>query len=344
MSLSLEATDGMDTDTEDAQDGALAPRSASSVLASATETSLKGPALGPELFVEAILKAYTSFLERAIVNGPVGERIRNQAPPENVRRAPPPGKVLIAAALPPLVEDEVLSRIPEKYVERLEGDHEKAQKAMRRSSDGGSRTPWAKGSPVVKSEEGPDDVEMGLSTLAVTDAPGSPHSTSSSLSRTSSTFDAHQMESSLASVLTSPSDPSTSRSGKTPISNLLAHDPPLCTLPVRIRMTDVYNAGLASFCAKHPDILGFVDVSPGMRPVDRAMWACPVDPTNIHPLWEPTLPLWLKALAENGVPTEGYSITKDAEETLKAYELDKKRRTEKRDGEWAEERLKLRDD
>lgn len=322
------ATDNTDAENEDETSTSL---TATSVLASATETNLRGPALGPELFVEAVLYAYTSFLEREIVNGPVGQRMRERQPPGPGRRASPPGKVLIAAALPPLVEDDILPRIPEKYVERLEEDHEKAQRAMRRSLGGGSRTPWAKGSPVMKAVDKPDDVEAGLSMLSVTDDPGSPQSSSSSLSRTSSIFDAQQMNSSVASVLTTPSEHP--KPCKVPIITLLTHDPPLCTLAVRKSMTELYNSGMSTFCAQYPDILGFVDISSAMQPVDRATWACPVDPTNIHPLWEPTLPLWLKALAEHGVPTDGYSITVDAEETFKAYEVDKKRRTEKRDGE-----------
>ncbi len=51
------------------------PPTVSNVLASATETSSRGPALGPELFVHAILEAYTSWLEREVVNGPIGERL-----------------------------------------------------------------------------------------------------------------------------------------------------------------------------------------------------------------------------------------------------------------------------
>ena len=303
---------------------------------------MKGPALGPELFVEAVITAYTTFLLREIINGPVGERIRNPQPPASGRRAFRPCKVLIAAALPPLVEDEVLPRIPEKYVERLEEEH---QKAMLRSSDSASGKAWSKkGSPVMKGISRLGDVEAGLSTLTVTDESSSSQSSSSSLSRTSSIFDAHPMESSSTSLLTTSSDVTMTKTGKTSIATLLAHDPPLCTLAVRIRMTNLYNAGLASFCAEHPDILGFVDISPDMQPVNRATWACPVDPTNIHPLWEPTLPLWLKALAELGVPTEGFHLTEDAEETLKAYEVDKKRRTEKKESAWAVEGTLLRDE
>lgn len=63
--------------------------------------------------------------------------------------------------------------------------------------------------------------------------------------------------------------------------------------------------------------------------VDRETWACPVDPTNIHPLWEPTLPLWLNELKKEGIPVEEYEIDESAEETFKAYELDKRRRIDR---------------
>ena len=319
-----------------------------SVLASATETDLKGPALGPDLFVEAILRAYTSFLEREIINGPIGERIRQRGSmTPGTSRAVPPGKVLIAAALPPLVEDEILPRIPEKYVERLQEDHEKSMTAFRRASDSGSRTPRSRSSPVPRPAAKLDDTEVGLSKISITDEPASPESSLTNLSRTSSIFDNTPLESSWASVpsvVTSSSLHPVAMANKVAISTLLTYDPPLCTLAVRRKMTDNYNAGLAAYCSKYPDIFGFVDISPAMHPIERATWACPVDRTNIHPLWEATLPLWLSAIAEHGVPTEGYSISEAAEETFKAYELDKKSRTEDRDGVWREEPVKIRDE
>jgi hypothetical protein len=119
-------------------------------------------------------------------------------------------------------------------------------------------------------------------------------------------------------------------------------------------MTEKYNQLLKAFCDRHPDVLGFVDIIPsivaGNSPdtaettlpgqADRSIWACPVDPTNIHPLWEPTLPLWLEELGKHGVPTQSYSITTDAEETFKAYEVDKRRRT----ADGPKERIKIRDE
>lgn len=114
------------------------------MLANATETSLSGHALGPMLFVEAVAKAYTSYLEREIVNGPIGNKLRKQAAKAQEGHADPraaKGKVLVAAALPPLVQDSVLARIPEKYVERLEDDHKMAQAALQREP-GASESRW----------------------------------------------------------------------------------------------------------------------------------------------------------------------------------------------------------
>ncbi|KAK8854552.1 hypothetical protein IAR55_003291 [Kwoniella newhampshirensis] len=345
------------------------------VLATATETSVKGPALGPELFVKVVVDAYTSWLEREIINGPVGKRLaegaeqrRNESSTTSssipLRRRPPPSKVLIAAALPPLIEDEMLPRIPEKYVDRLEEDHEKAQRALDRTSgEGRSRTPWAaKGTQSKEMSETDDHIEVGLSTLSVSDepVPPSPVSLSSVSSDVSITVESHpSVETSTHSMTTAVSStPTSAGNTKTPITDLLIHSPPLCTLPVRVQMTNNYNAALKSFCEKFPDVLGFVDISESMHTgseapsvhgeVDRNVWACPVDPTNVHPLWEPTLPLWMKALGEQGVPTSEWRISEDAEETFRAYEIDKRRRTEKRKGgsgeEGVEERIKLRDE
>lgn len=344
-------------DDTDAGDDQPNPALQRSVLARATETSLTGPALGPELFVQAVIKAYTFFLEREIVNGPIGERLRENAARRQAIQAgsttgklPPPGKVLVAAALPPLVEDEILPRIPEKYVERLEEDHEKAQKLldstgqeweafkMRRESSTGST----------------GGIEAGVSTMGMTDRPTTPISGHSRSSQGTDASDpsttAASIPSSASSTMSSPS--SSRQAKKTSIETLLTHDPPLCTLSVRISMTNAYNTLLSAFCASHPDIFSFVDISPRMREldaqsgwakgtegaVDRGTWACPVDPTNVHPLWEPTLPLWLEALKAEGLPTETYTVEEEEEDTFKAYEEDKRRRTQKRGEERERER------
>ena len=349
----------------------------SDVLANATDTALKGPALGPELFVETVAKAYLAWLESAIINGRVGARIRERnterakSDPSRARK-PPPSKVLIAAALPPLVEDEVLHRIPEKYVDRLEEDHAKAARAMERQGSRGangiddkpgttSKTPWA----MSKSNKEVD--QDGLSTVTQSDPierPVTPETSSSTTStQKSSNDDAQDLltttTSSFTSVISEQDEPGhlkESAKTKASIEELLKHDPPLCTLPVRIGMTNHFNSLISAFCDQHPDILSFIDITAQILDgnleaseigaADRLTWACPVDPTNIHPLWEPTLPLWLSEIAKVGVPTDKYRITDDAEETFKAYEEDKKRRVADGAGSLASRmaRTKLRDE
>lgn len=222
----------------------------------------------------------------------------------------------MAAALPPLVEDETLPRIPQKYVERLEKDHVSAQRAFER----GERAPRS------TTRLTPDTLESALARASLEE-----------------------------------------KEGKMSVPMLLKHDPPLCTKPVRIAMTERFNKGLREFCERHPTVLGYVDIAEAMhaqdledaqtlkangateedrieREVSRATWACPVDPSNIHPLWEPTLPLWLKALKEHGVPTDQFAMSDDAEATFKAYEEDKRRRMNPLFADKPAEAVKLREE
>ncbi|WVQ72699.1 hypothetical protein IAR50_002259 [Cryptococcus sp. DSM 104548] len=311
--------------------------SSSDILASATETSSAGPALGPEDFVKAVAGAYTSWLEKQIVNSAIGERLtslskRREADPTAVAGAG--SKILIASALPPLIEDHMLPRIPEKYVERLEEDLEKQHRAVE-SHNAAGRSTWRGG----KGDEWID----GMSSLKVSDDPLVRPEVSPRGSEISTPVDS-PLPTTASSMSTAPTElsldaPSPSSRTKTPITSLLEHDPPLCTLPVRVKMTNHYNSLLSAFCDKYPEIFTFVDITPGMKAgseapsvhgeVDRMVWACPVDPTNVHPLWEPTLPLWLAELKKLGMDTDSWEMSEDAAETFKAYEIDKRRRTEK---------------
>jgi hypothetical protein len=296
------------------------------IIASATENSGKGPALGPELFVDVIVKAFCAWLEREIVEGLIGRRAAEVAkqeagePSSAGGRRLAPTRVLVAAALPPLIEDDTLPRIPEKYVERLEDDHVRAHRALERGEKDNSWAPW-------KGSKDTDEIENKLAATGIDDA----------------------------TEATTPKTP-----GKAAVEALLHQQPPLCTKPVRVAMTRRYNDYMRDFCAKFPNVLQFVDIWDDMLAIDeterakegpeatapeipleveRATWACPVDVSNIHPLWEPTLPLWLKKLEALGVPTSTFAFSADAEATFKAYEDDKRRRTEKRDF-----RIKLRDE
>ncbi|TYJ57269.1 hypothetical protein B9479_002002 [Cryptococcus floricola] len=327
--------------------------SSSDILASATETSSAGPALGPEDFVKAVAGAYTSWLEREVVNSAIGERLvslfkRREAYPAAATGAG--SKILIASALPPLIEDHMLPRIPEKYVERLEEDLGKQHRAVE-SLNAAGRNTWRGG----KGDEWID----GMSSLKVSDDPVTRPEVSPRGSEIS-TVDS-PLPTTASAVSTAPTEPSlyapspTSRT-KTPITSLLEHEPPLCTLPVRVKMTNHYNSILSAFCAKYPEIFTFIDITPAMKAgseapsvhgeVDRVVWACPVDPTNVHPLWEPTLPLWLAELKNLGMDTDSWEMSEDAEETFKAYEIDKRRRTEKDQNKYSESvaPIKLRDE
>lgn len=348
------------------------------ILHSATETSSTGPALGPEDFVNAVVRAYTTFLEREVVRGPVGERLSSIAEKnrssqvghstatngKDVVNAGGPPKVFIAAALPPLIEDEMLPRIPEKYVERLEEDFEKQQRMIGRGwkphqNAGAGMSAHA---TTNQSKEEADLVD-GLSLLEVSDKPaGRPEISPDPSTATSSSIPSPALGTPLTEPTASPTTcfadngnsigngPSKT---KTPISSLLTHSPPLCTLPVRVRMTNQFNNLLSSFCAQYPDIFTFIDISPAMHlgseassvhgEVDRGVWACPVDRTNVHPVWEPTLPLWLEALKKEGMDTDTWKMCDDAEETFKAYEIDKRRRTAAADY-GGEIPIKLRDE
>ncbi|RXK42357.1 hypothetical protein M231_00347 [Tremella mesenterica] len=69
---------------------------------------------GPQLHCRAVLDAYTTFIEREIVNGPVGSIIKSA----NAQGASG-SKILICGALPPVVPDEIQPRIPDKYILRV---------------------------------------------------------------------------------------------------------------------------------------------------------------------------------------------------------------------------------
>lgn len=276
-------------------------------LANATETSTSGPAFGPERFVEECFKAYATFIKKKIIEGAVGDRIRRSATERK-----PTGKILIAGALPPLIEDSQLNVIPEKYVVRLESEHKVTQRQFE------------------------EDTRQII--------PSSP--TSSASSRISTPIEA------AASALSTP--PSSCMSSPRVVKSTMPHrrkavydllhfsDVPLCDLSTRISMTLRWNALLSLFCAEFPDILTFVDIGPSMvlnNPTDftprfasevgRSRWADAKDPTNIHPSFEQTLPLWMAELTRHGVDTSRFEIVVDLQLSARRYEDEKEVRYER---------------
>ncbi|GAA5980969.1 hypothetical protein JCM10908_003934 [Rhodotorula pacifica] len=73
-------------------------------------------------------------------------------------------------------------------------------------------------------------------------------------------------------------------------------------LATRTAMVRRYNSMLASYCSRHQDCLSFVDISRELidprDPLYRVApeYRDPEDETNIHLLWETTLPSWMRAL------------------------------------------------
>ncbi|GAA5903289.1 hypothetical protein JCM8208_002266 [Rhodotorula glutinis] len=112
-------------------------------------------------------------------------------------------------------------------------------------------------------------------------------------------------------------------------------------LATRSLMVRRFNAALDAFCAKH-ECLKLVNISrelvvgeEGEVQRVREEYLDRVDPTNVHLLWEPTLPLWVRALP----PLAHLAASLDAPETAERlgrsageYEREKRERVESRRG------------
>jgi hypothetical protein len=276
-------------------------------LANATETSTSGPAFGPLRFVEECFKAYATFLKKQIVYGAVGDRIR-----QSIAWRKPTGRILIAGALPPLIEDGQLSIIPEKYVVRLESEHKVTQRQFEEDTR----------QIVPSSPSSSASSRLGTPVEATASSPSTPPSSIMSSPRAVKSVAPHQR--------------------KAVYDLLHFSDTPLCDLPTRIAMTLRWNTLLSLFCAEFPDILTFVDVGPSMvrnnpsdfkadfpAQVDRSRWADAKDPTNIHPSFEQTLPLWMAELTRHEVDVSRFEIVVDLELSARKYEDEKEVRYER---------------
>ena len=107
-------------------------------------------------------------------------------------------------------------------------------------------------------------------------------------------------------------------------------------------MTLRWNNLLSLFCAEFSDVLTFIDVGPSMvrhnpsdftpdfaAQVDRGRWADAKDPTNIHPSFEQTLPLWMAELTKHGVDVTRFETVVDLELSARRYEDEKEVRYER---------------
>lgn len=229
----------------------------------------------------------------------------------------------MAGALPPMVKDQHLFRLQAKYVDQ--------------HADGSSKSPPrprpARLAPITRPEE------IALDSLSVQDSPGS----STSSRKTSEKKFENDLTNSLhSSVSSNPTSPSEGDHDELPakktFESMFQQSPPICTLPTRVDMIDDFNTQLRAFCAKHPDVLEYIEINDSMRKahpdrlVDTTSTSVPKDESederemmirgmpiikyyassaegdgaNVHPTWERTYPLWLDKLREVGVDVDTF--------------------------------------
>ncbi|GAA5866283.1 hypothetical protein JCM3774_006601 [Rhodotorula dairenensis] len=118
-------------------------------------------------------------------------------------------------------------------------------------------------------------------------------------------------------------------------------------LATRMAMTRRYNSMLASYCSRFPDCFAFVDI--GRDLVDRRDPLCrvapefldPEDATNIHLLWETTLPFWMRALPPLAPLASRMSTAPELTrlgQSLAQYNQEKRERVRSRRFSWEQAR------
>jgi hypothetical protein len=276
-----------------------------------TENDNTPTALGPTLFVTKVIREYTEFIEREIVNGPIGVKLRafdeaaNDIHARNM--SPSKNRVLVAGALPPMVKDENLYRILGKYVDQHVEVTSPAKVDLKLGSIGKRR-----GSRSVSVPERGDL---------------SPPSTTDSTFIGSSTSEVGDLADSISTNLTIPdtiseSDPSAEHEkeneieaeSKATFQTLLTLVPSPCTLEIRSQMIQSFNTQLSAFCELHPSILKYIAINDQMsssHPGDGEIldyYSSQVegDGANVHPTWERTYPLWLDQLRLVGVDVDSF--------------------------------------
>lgn len=294
-----------------------------------TENDNTPTALGPTLFVTKVIREYTQFIEREIVNGPIGAKLRGFDDAANDIHArnmsPSKNRVLVAGALPPMVKDENLYRILGKYVDQ----HVEAT----------SMSP-------VKVDSKLESIGKRRGSRSVPDRMGGPASAMDSTSTFTGSVssEVNDLADSITTNLTIPESGTSAEQekekaieleSKSTFETLLSLDPSPCTLPIRSQMIQSFNAQLFSFCELHPHILKYISINDQMsssHPGDGEIldyYSSQVegDGANVHPTWERTYPLWLDQLREVGVDVDSFPEV-DLEGTEAAWTAEKGARLE----------------
>lgn len=230
-----------------------------------TDNDAKGHALGPSLFVAKVAREYTAFIEREIVNGPIGQRLRDLAAETQSphfrgdRQQGSRSRVLIAGALPPMVLDQHLYRLQAKYVDQ----HADAPSSSAPGPPGRTGLSLAaislQDNPPAPPPRSPGGASVSVSA-----------STRSSPGRSTALFDVAE-SAEVASSVTSHDDEEAegedaeSEQAKQTFESMLRQQPPICDLPTRVDMVDDFNAQLRAFCEQYPDVLAYVSINDAMR-------------------------------------------------------------------------------
>jgi hypothetical protein len=276
-----------------------------------TENDNTPTALGPTLFVSKVIREYTEFIEREIVNGPIGAKLRafdeaaNDIHARNM--SPSKNRVLVAGALPPMVKDENLYRILGKYVDQHVEVTSPAKVDLKLESIGkrrGSRSVSVPERRDVRPPSSTDSTITGCSTSGVDDLADS-ISTNLTIPDTiseSGTSAEQEKEKEIEAE------------SKSTFETLLTLDPSPCTLKIRSQMIQSFNTQLSAFCELHPSILKYIAINDQMsssHPGDAEIldyYSSQVegDGANVHPTWERTYPLWLDQLRLVGVDVDSF--------------------------------------
>jgi len=243
-------------------------------------------------YAQKAFESYRRFLLNDIVRSETGDFVRDHAYNPNAPR------ILVAAAAPPMVEDQYLEAIRLKYIL----PHQSTPKDWAEKEP--SRSPTPPSSPVSSRASTPSSTSSS-STASINNAIDGPQSVRAIIEQNLGLLD-------LASRIQA------TRHFNSELRSFCRQHPdvlhfvditPLMVLP---NMTP----GEAEPAVEHD--------------VDRVQFGDRADPTNVHVDWEATLPLWEEELGWVGVPVEQFKYRTSLEETARAFSAEKSERVKRR--------------
>ena len=245
-------------------------------------------------YAQRAFESYRRFLLTAIVRSEIGDYVREHA----LERTPP--RIMVAAAAPPMVEDEYLEAIRLKYIL----PHQSKPKD------------WAEKEPSPSPQSSP-------SPSATASRASTPSSSCSSLSSSvSSTVDTPLSVRDILEHKLGLLD-KVSRTQATRHFNSALRD--FCK-----QHNDVLRFVDITPSMALPGPTRAASEATVGHDVDRARFGDKADPTNVHVDWEATLPLWEEELSWEQVPVHEFKYRTALEETARAFNAEKSERVKRR--------------